>query len=242
MKFFNKTRFEMVKGKRLYNYIIYAIGEIILVVIGILIALWINNWSKENQIKKTNRNLQEKVLAQLDTDIADLDDFRKDLDTLDNYYLRALNRDYDAKKIVDQKLIPKILFEVIDLGLSEQNMNSIENAVLDNSLASEELLYLSNRYKFHFKNIDDTEKIIYQKTTTNIEAIEATQPWYTELVTDFRCREDCYNYIFTDESNLARIASLRLLYKSNYAEIVKVFYSELQESRTELRTLYKASE
>ena len=37
------------------KYLKYAIGEIILVVIGILIALSINNWNEE---RKTNRQLQ----------------------------------------------------------------------------------------------------------------------------------------------------------------------------------------
>ncbi|MBT8324660.1 MAG: hypothetical protein KJO96_05115 [Winogradskyella sp.] len=34
------------------KYFKYAIGEIILVVIGILIALQINNWNESNKLKK----------------------------------------------------------------------------------------------------------------------------------------------------------------------------------------------
>tara|TARA_R110002111_G_scaffold120900_3_gene184476 strand:+ start:897 stop:1082 length:186 start_codon:yes stop_codon:yes gene_type:complete len=58
MKLFNKLRFNMIEGKRLKNYLIYAIGEIVLVVLGILIALYLNNWSNQNQIKKANVALQ----------------------------------------------------------------------------------------------------------------------------------------------------------------------------------------
>lgn len=67
----------MIEGKRLKNYLIYAIGEIVLVVLGILIALYLNNWSNQNQIKKANVALQQKVLVQLDKDIKDIDAFRK---------------------------------------------------------------------------------------------------------------------------------------------------------------------
>jgi len=42
----------MIKENKLGKYILYAIGEIVLVVIGILIALSINNW---NEQKKTNK-------------------------------------------------------------------------------------------------------------------------------------------------------------------------------------------
>jgi hypothetical protein len=51
IKFFRHDRkvFSM-KGKTT-KYFKYAIGEIILVVIGILIALQINNWNENNSIK-----------------------------------------------------------------------------------------------------------------------------------------------------------------------------------------------
>ncbi len=54
IKFFRKIRQNMIKENKFSKYFLYAIGEIILVVIGILIALQINNWN-ENKIK----NLKE---------------------------------------------------------------------------------------------------------------------------------------------------------------------------------------
>jgi hypothetical protein len=51
IKFFRKIRFNALSRKRVPKYLIYATGEIILVVIGILIALSINNWNEERQLK-----------------------------------------------------------------------------------------------------------------------------------------------------------------------------------------------
>ncbi len=45
IKFFRKIRYNLKEGKTV-NYLKYAIGEIVLVVIGILIALSINNWNE----------------------------------------------------------------------------------------------------------------------------------------------------------------------------------------------------
>ncbi|MFL0354676.1 DUF6090 family protein [Xanthomarina sp. GH4-25] len=56
IKFFRKTRQNMIKENRVSKYLLYAIGEIILVVIGILIALQINNW---NENKKINKSISE---------------------------------------------------------------------------------------------------------------------------------------------------------------------------------------
>jgi hypothetical protein len=47
IKFFRKIRQSLLSENKFSKYMIYAIGEIILVVIGILIALQINNWNLE---------------------------------------------------------------------------------------------------------------------------------------------------------------------------------------------------
>lgn len=49
-KFFHKVRLRLLSRNRIGNYLLYAMGEIILVVIGILIAIQVNNW---NESRKT---------------------------------------------------------------------------------------------------------------------------------------------------------------------------------------------
>jgi hypothetical protein len=46
IKFFRHIRQRMIKENRVSKYLLYAVGEIVLVVIGILIALQINNWNE----------------------------------------------------------------------------------------------------------------------------------------------------------------------------------------------------
>ncbi len=46
-------RQNMIKENRVSKYMLYAIGEIVLVVIGILLALQINNWNEEKKINKS---------------------------------------------------------------------------------------------------------------------------------------------------------------------------------------------
>jgi hypothetical protein len=53
MKFFRKIRQRLLTENKFSKYLIYAIGEIVLVVIGILIALSINNWNQGRIDKKS---------------------------------------------------------------------------------------------------------------------------------------------------------------------------------------------
>ena len=66
IKFFRKIRQRLLTENRFSKYLIYAIGEIILVVIGILIALQINNWNENQKLKRT----EQALLLSLEQEIA----------------------------------------------------------------------------------------------------------------------------------------------------------------------------
>ncbi|MDX1630200.1 MAG: DUF6090 family protein, partial [Fulvivirga sp.] len=54
LTFFRKIKKSLIASGSVQRYLIYAMGEIALVVIGILIALQINNWNEE---RKENRQI-----------------------------------------------------------------------------------------------------------------------------------------------------------------------------------------
>ncbi len=60
IKFFRSIRKKLIEQSKVRSYLFYAIGEIILVVIGILIALQINNWNENN---KTTAKIRTMILA-----------------------------------------------------------------------------------------------------------------------------------------------------------------------------------
>src|SRR6056297_3604459 len=57
IKFFRRIRQKLLAENKFSKYLLYAIGEIILVVIGILIALSINNWNEGIKIKAKEREI-----------------------------------------------------------------------------------------------------------------------------------------------------------------------------------------
>ena len=61
IKFFRRIRYDLMEKNRTGKYLKYAIGEIVLVVIGILIALQINNWNNNVANKKIEKNIIENL-------------------------------------------------------------------------------------------------------------------------------------------------------------------------------------
>ncbi|MEB2786808.1 DUF6090 family protein [Algoriphagus persicinus] len=69
IKFFRKIRQRLLTENKFSNYLIYAIGEIVLVVIGILIALSINNWNESLKNKKLETSYLKRIYKDLDNDL-----------------------------------------------------------------------------------------------------------------------------------------------------------------------------
>ena len=70
--FFRKIRKKMADDNRPSKYMRYAIGEIALVVIGILIALSINNWNEERKERLLENEILSDLLIDLNKDLTEL--------------------------------------------------------------------------------------------------------------------------------------------------------------------------
>jgi hypothetical protein len=69
---FRKIRKKLADDNKLMKYMRYAIGEILLVVIGILIALQINNWNENRKNNAKEKNLLIELKTNLQTNVNNL--------------------------------------------------------------------------------------------------------------------------------------------------------------------------
>lgn len=73
LQFFRKIRYNHLGSGKTTNYLKYALGEIILVVIGILIALQVNNWNETRKIRQEQLSFLNTLKEDLNNDLAQLD-------------------------------------------------------------------------------------------------------------------------------------------------------------------------
>lgn len=111
-----KIRRKLLIEKRLSNYVLYAVGEILLVVIGIVLAIQFSNWNaKKAEIKKE--------IWYLDNMANDMFNQRQELDYLKNYYISALS----ISKNILIDLNKKKSFKNIDSLFSKLNQLKISD-------------------------------------------------------------------------------------------------------------------
>jgi len=180
IRFFRKIRENLLKEGKTARYFKYAIGEIVLVVIGILIALQINTWKNQQRISTEETATLVKLVNDLNRD-------NQHFQNIIKYY-----NDYGKKLTTEKNLIFKkdLTDEEINLaanfgGARIQNLNP-RKATYNEMLNSGRIYNLSNQILLdkiieYYQLLEDS---IYNNKTDRKEyrslfyGPELTDYWY----------------------------------------------------------------
>jgi hypothetical protein len=126
IKFFRSIRQQLLAENKTGKYLKYAIGEIVLVVIGILIALSINNWNEERKVIIKEKNYVRSIYQDLKRDFSNIE---KNLDKLSFQYntaVKVLNAlDFQRVKVLDSvALVTKIGWDLSQIIPIERTENT----------------------------------------------------------------------------------------------------------------------
>lgn len=158
-RFFNRMRKNGLSSKNWSDYITYAIGEIALVVIGILIALYINNWNENRKGALENRTLLQELKNENRLNLEDLQEDVPYRDTLHTsiYEFHEFLTKEDFLEHRDS--LNNYLIVLSRLNTYEPNNNYLQKYIDYNSnnqtALSDELIRLNERQRA-LKLISDT--------------------------------------------------------------------------------------
>lgn len=127
LQFFRKIRKKLLAEGKISQYATYALGEIVLVVAGILIALSINNWNEDRINKRNIRLMLTAVQLENQINIHELEAALKDSDHVRNTLialLRNMGSDFESK---DKFLIDSLFYEGLSLTTYDPNRAAILN-------------------------------------------------------------------------------------------------------------------
>ena len=153
IKFFRRIRQQLLSEDKFRKYLLYAVGEIILVVIGILLALQINNWNEERKAQNAETDILQRLQLDLRDDINVLEyqiNFKKNM--IDGYKtcLKILSDDTIATKEEFMKHFSTIL-QVGAVKLNVTTFNNLQTTgqirlIKSNELADNIVSYYNTDY------------------------------------------------------------------------------------------------
>ena len=146
LRFFRQLRQRLLIENRFNKYLLYAIGEIVLVVIGILIAFQVNTWKEEKELRKEERLLLTNLKADIEVrrdELLEFDSYIElEMDALDKL-LPLFNA---TENLPEAHILDSLLsysdnaysfnnsFQLLDLLFSTGRIDLIGNEKLKNNL------------------------------------------------------------------------------------------------------------
>jgi hypothetical protein len=155
LRFFRQIRKTLMEQNNVRKYFLYALGEILLVVIGILIALQVNNWNEERKTNMLEAKLLNQVSVALEDDIdyfnmliSRMDRSQTSAATITEIYQNNIQLDPDSIIDLTDELVLGYLFVY-----NEGPYEAIKSTGLDIISNDEIREKLTNLYDFRLKRV-----------------------------------------------------------------------------------------
>lgn len=222
IKFFRNIRQNLLNEGKTTKYFKYAIGEIVLVVIGILIALSINNWNESRQQKKVLNNIYGIVAEDLKKDSSEVEMVLNFMLDRKKVFEKILNDSLNLKDIEENASILSILTDVRVLNIEKRGYNLLRN--FEDNMVSKNDSLAFRIINFYASSIFFSEKVenIIIDDLIKTNDLWKNQEWYTNIMQNKK-DEKFIDYILTNREFKNLCAFRYSMYYENYAPTIKQF-------------------
>jgi len=195
--FFRKIRKKMADDNRPLKYMRYAIGEIVLVVIGILIALQVNNW---NEVRKKNKKYDRilmKVKEELKNNIINHNIALEYFSYIDSLLYDVNHKMLTKEKLKRDNYSVKFLYKYMNVLIQDEEFNNFVDQDFNQSAFNDSLFFiLKQAYKNDKKGIEEMNSRIASLTSNYKSELRSSKTWYSSF--DMEWTDEMFDYFLMD--------------------------------------------
>ncbi|TVZ59211.1 hypothetical protein NA63_1738 [Flavobacteriaceae bacterium MAR_2010_105] len=196
IKFFRKIRQKLLTENKFSKYLLYAIGEILLVVIGILLALQINNWNTSNQETKELHNHLKNIKNNLQADLIGIKEISIFRDSSSSYSINFLRLTQKEKITIEDLYSTVSKYDVfVDNYFKprKSGFETLKNSGYIGKLSGTKIEIKLNDYYYIIDKISEYEESL----NNTVESLEIIAHADNNKIRLF----DIYNEVKKDVSN-----------------------------------------
>lgn len=183
--FFRKIRRNLLANSQFLKYLKYAIGEIILVVLGILIALYINNWNENRKSEEKAKLLITQVQKELLYNIERTNYAIYNYVDKDSLFYRVIKQNVTYKDYEFSNPLSKLITNFETEGNFRDNAYKqlVENEKGFTPEQDSIVKQLKNLYELDLFKVKTRNKVIKEMVSNFRQKLKDEKPWYSELET-----------------------------------------------------------
>ena len=222
---FRKIRRSMIKEKKVRNYLLYALGEILLVMIGILLALQVNNWNEDRKLKTSINNTLRSISYDLETDTTAAATVIKFYQENQKNSAKIIKKEFSKTNYKDCIQCMNLVtiyqpFNIQDKGFLQLKTLTDNQANKKDSLITDIVKFYSAFKPIIIKSNDRMEDIIM----SNFRDFEKF-PWFMDLA-QANFSDELISYFTESEDYRKRVASHTMLAATNHLGAIMQYKSQ----------------
>lgn len=222
LKIFRRIRQKILFQNKISSYLLYAIGEIALVMIGILLALQVNNWNEERKAEGELNSILKTVTLDLVRDTLAANSIVSFYNENEENSLKIINKEINQN---NYKECPKCLnltsrylsFSIQTKGYEMLKKFSNQNTIKNDTLVTA----ITQFYGPLIQAIDDSNEFIKKEVLSNVD-IYKTKSWFVDWIQGKK-NEKMILYFTESEEYRKQVASHLLLAGKNHKLFVDIY-------------------
>jgi hypothetical protein len=221
IKFFRKIRYDLMEKNKTGKYFKYAIGEIILVIIGILVALQINNWNEDRKAKTYEEQVYTQIYKDIKADSLNLSlviNFYKQKDTLMNriLYDSVPSISYDTINNKNQFTFPYGIRLITNHDIVTNTKKGYQLFKTFNTMDIEsDSLSFSIEDYYSKAIINENYEKVLNATDRNIKEFQQ-KDWFLDYAVNHKLNPDYIDYIINSRDFKIRVFDYQLFAIKNH--------------------------
>ncbi len=233
---FFKQKIGFLESSKFKNYIAYALGEVLLIVIGISIAVIINNYVEKNNQQKLLNSIFATIENDINSDLLEVDvilDNYEKMEPLFDFVLDSLDQGNSMK---DCLRCPAVLTSVMPFTMHTRGYQQLLNYKAYNLSHSDSLIFDVSNFYSSFKKLSDiVNEMLLEDTNENLDYLKLNYVHFKDMNTskDILGRMDFF------ENNIQFVNRVALREVYNYANHVQLLESYKKESNSLLKEIKK---
>lgn len=222
IKFFRHIRQQLLMKNKTTKYFKYAIGEILLVVIGILIALTINNWNENRKQQNEFTTILKTIKQDLKRDTLVAGSIIKYYQIIEKNSLKIINKEVNRNNYEEHPQVRSLVSIYKSFPIQTKGFEMAKNYRNTNAIKNDSIFTIISQFYIPFiQIIDDSNDFIKKEVFSNIETYKEYD-WYVDWSIG-KFTPEMIIYFTESEEYRKQVASHNLLAGKNHMLFVSAY-------------------
>ena len=241
LRVFKNIRINMFRENSFSKYIIYAIGEVLLVVVGILIALQINNWNEKRKSQQELNAILKTISYDLATDTTIVSQIISYYEEHQKTSLKIINKEITKDNYKNCKFCGVLITSYQPFPMQKRGFELLSSFSNNHSNQKDSLVIeISQFYPIFIQAIEKSNDRLENVALKNLDHI-TQYSWFTEMMRGV-INDEMISYFTESEDYRKRVASFDILTSRNHLALLKQYKLNAVEILRLLRERFKEHE